>query len=160
MESGKKAKKDEEEEEPSKKKVVSAASTTKKKETKQLGISSFFLGAEGQKSPRKVVDLPKKKPPVKKVVVAPKDGEQSNLDKIYGVDNVNEPPMTKLDDMFKDLVGKIPEVLDFVDRLKGRKLRVATMCRSVPLIARAVIGVNLTLPSFTVVPRVLSSLSS
>ncbi|KAK9448197.1 uncharacterized protein V1518DRAFT_419949 [Limtongia smithiae] len=53
------------------------------------------------------------------------------------VEDSEDPPISDIYDMFKDIVSKNPEIEDFVNKLAGRKLRVATMCSGTesPLLA-------------------------
>ncbi|KAG8885935.1 hypothetical protein FRB98_001541 [Tulasnella sp. 332] len=47
------------------------------------------------------------------------------------------PPLTNIGDIFTDLVKRIPDLLKVAERMKGKKLRVATMCSGTesPLLA-------------------------
>lgn len=47
------------------------------------------------------------------------------------------PPINQIPDMFADLVGKVQGIKDVAERIRGRKLRVATMCSGTesPLLA-------------------------
>jgi site-specific DNA-cytosine methylase len=52
-------------------------------------------------------------------------------------DTSDLPPIHKVPAMFADLVGRIPQIKEVAERIKGRKLRVATMCSGTesPLLA-------------------------
>lgn len=52
-------------------------------------------------------------------------------------DQSSLPPITKVSEMFEDLVSHIPKIQDVAEKLKGRTLRVATMCSGTesPLLA-------------------------
>ncbi|KAG8999653.1 hypothetical protein FRB94_003868 [Tulasnella sp. JGI-2019a] len=47
------------------------------------------------------------------------------------------PPLTNISDIFADLVNRIPDLIKVAEKLKGKKLRVATMCSGTesPLLA-------------------------
>lgn len=52
-------------------------------------------------------------------------------------DTSNLPPVHDIPTMFADLVGHVPQIKDVAEHIKGRKLRVATMCSGTesPLLA-------------------------
>ena len=53
------------------------------------------------------------------------------------IENSDLPPIHDIPSIFSDLVSRIPQIMDVVDHLEGRKLRVATMCSGTesPLLA-------------------------
>lgn len=57
-------------------------------------------------------------------------------------DQSNLPPIHNIPSMFGDIVARVPKLLDVVDRLGGRPLRVATMCSGTesPLLALSLVG--------------------
>ncbi|KAH8110784.1 hypothetical protein DFH11DRAFT_1708434 [Phellopilus nigrolimitatus] len=59
------------------------------------------------------------------------------VDKKASPANSNLPPISSIPAIFKDLVSRIPEISGVAERIKGRKLRVATMCSGTesPLLA-------------------------
>ncbi|KAI0061030.1 hypothetical protein BV25DRAFT_1870977 [Artomyces pyxidatus] len=58
-------------------------------------------------------------------------------DKYISPDDSSLPPISDIAAIFQDIVSRIPEIRDVADRIKGRKLRVATMCSGTesPLLA-------------------------
>lgn len=54
----------------------------------------------------------------------------------------NLPPISNIPDMFKDMVDRIPAIIDVAKHIKGRPLRVATMCSGTesPLLALGLIS--------------------
>jgi hypothetical protein len=48
----------------------------------------------------------------------------------HAIKNLSEdlPPISDIEQMFDHLVSRVPDVVKIVERLNGRKLRVATMC--------------------------------
>jgi hypothetical protein len=52
-------------------------------------------------------------------------------------DESDLPPINKIPDMFNDMVTRIPKLVKVAERVKGRKLRIATMCSGTesPLLA-------------------------
>ena len=59
------------------------------------------------------------------------------VDKKAAPDKSNLPPISSIPAIFTDLVSRIPEVAQVTSKIKGRKLRVATMCSGTesPLLA-------------------------
>lgn len=55
------------------------------------------------------------------------------------VKNMSEdlPPVSDIELMFDHLVSRMPDIMKLVERLNGRKLRVATMCSYVPCLRYA-----------------------
>lgn len=53
------------------------------------------------------------------------------------IENSDLPPIHDIPAIFSDLVSRIPQIKDVTERLKGRKMRVATMCSGTesPLLA-------------------------
>jgi len=118
-----------------------------KKESKQLvdeaaeeETSDDCAGPQPSKAPRKIV---KKKEKVKD------DSEESDDDipvqsaKTDGkIESSTLPPIHETPAMFRDLVSRLPGILDVAEHIKGRKLRVATMCSGTesPLLALDLIG--------------------
>ena len=62
------------------------------------------------------------------------DGE---VTKGSAIENSDLPPIHEIPAIFSDLVSRIPQVKDVAEHLKGRKMRVATMCSGTesPLLA-------------------------
>jgi len=58
------------------------------------------------------------------------DIDESTLSNVAAAiqDPSSLPPISDICDMFRDLVGRVPQLKDVVDHLAGCKLRVATMC--------------------------------
>lgn len=56
--------------------------------------------------------------------------------------NSNLPPISEISLMFKDLVNRCPAIIEFAKKLRGRPLRVATMCSGTeaPLLALGLIS--------------------
>jgi len=56
------------------------------------------------------------------------------------------PPISRLPDIFLDIVSRLPEVKTLAERIKGRTLRVATMCSGTesPLLALNLISRAMT----------------
>lgn len=63
--------------------------------------------------------------------------ENAKVDKKAAPQESHLPPISSIPDIFTDLVGRIPDIQKVADRIKGRKLRVATMCSGTesPLLA-------------------------
>ena len=59
------------------------------------------------------------------------------VDKKAAPDKSNLPPISSIPAIFTDLVSRIPDVAQVTSKIKGRKLRVATMCSGTesPLLA-------------------------
>lgn len=70
------------------------------------------------------------------------DGDQV---KGSSIENSDLPPIHAIPAIFSDLVSRIPPIKDVAERLKGRKLRVATMCSGTesPLLALDLIRRNI-----------------
>lgn len=111
----------------------------------QKSIASFFTGSSSNKDAKTDVE----------------DEEMENVDNIDNVEQMDDaasdtdaptpkkktkstppdtsslPPIQDIPAMFADLVGKIPQIKDVAEHIKGRKLRVATMCSGTesPLLA-------------------------
>jgi hypothetical protein len=135
-----------------------------KASAKQKAITSFF---GGKKEPKESADelaaeetssdsgkpqaavkkAPRKK--VKKEKVKDDDDETSDDDlpaqsaKTDGkIESSTLPPIYETPAMFSDLVSRLPEIKGVAEHIKGRKLRVATMCSGTesPLLALDLIG--------------------
>ena len=65
------------------------------------------------------------------------DTSKQTVDRRASPTDSNLPPISSIPDIFTDLVSKIPEIKKVVERIQGRKLRVATMCSGTesPLLA-------------------------
>ena len=65
------------------------------------------------------------------------DNENIKFDKKAAPGVSTLPPISDIAEIFKDIVSRIPEIKGVTDRVKGRKLRVATMCSGTesPLLA-------------------------
>ncbi|KAG0709412.1 hypothetical protein DFH29DRAFT_842204 [Suillus ampliporus] len=139
--------------------MVKAKSDTKS----QKAITSFF---GGKKEPKEPIDeiaagetsdddggkpQPKKAPrkKVKKEKVKDEEEEASDDDlpaqsaKTDGkIESSSLPPIHETPAMFRDLVSRLPGIKDVAEHIKGRKLRVATMCSGTesPLLALDLIG--------------------
>lgn len=63
--------------------------------------------------------------------------EPAVVDKKASPANSNLPPISSIPAIFTDLVSRIPDITKVAERIKGRKLRVATMCSGTesPLLA-------------------------
>ncbi|KAK7207152.1 hypothetical protein BZA70DRAFT_270604 [Myxozyma melibiosi] len=75
----------------------------------------------------------------------PKAAEYTNeflTRKGQSVEDSEDPPISSIYDMFKDLVSRYPEIHKITEQLAGRKLRVATMCSGTesPLLALRMIA--------------------
>jgi hypothetical protein len=129
----------------------------------QKAITSFF---GGKKESKEAVDevsaeqtsddcgkphgsrAPGKK--VKKKEKVKNDSEETSDDDIPArsaktdgkIESSNLPPIHETPAMFRDLVSRLPEILDVAEHINGRKLRVATMCSGTesPLLALDLIG--------------------
>lgn len=72
---------------------------------------------------------------------APAKGEKKSkstgTSKSTPPDTSSLPPIHEIPAMFADLVGRVPQIKDVAEHIKGRKLRVATMCSGTesPLLA-------------------------
>lgn len=93
--------------------------------------------------PKKILAMKKKGGKVKAAI---KEDLQSDEDdapvskkkaKTTPPDMSTLPPINHIPEMFADMVGKIKEIKEVAERIKGRKLRVATMCSGTesPLLA-------------------------
>lgn len=119
-----------------------------KKESKQLvdevaeeETSDDCAGPQKSKAPRKTV---------KKKVKVKDDSEEASDDDIPvqsaktdgKIESSTLPPIHEISAMFRDLVSHLPGILDVAEHIKGRKLRVATMCSGTesPLLALDLIG--------------------
>ncbi|KAG2338586.1 hypothetical protein BDR05DRAFT_918202 [Suillus weaverae] len=136
-----------------------------KADTKQKAITSFFGGKkelkesideitaeemssdDGVKPQAAVKKAPRKN--VKKGKVKDDDEEASDDDipaqsaKTDGkIESSTLPPIHETPAMFRDLVSRLPEIKGVAEHIKGRKLRVATMCSGTesPLLALDLIG--------------------
>ena len=110
----------------------------------QKSITSFFGGGKKEAKPdtedEEMAD-------VEQVdnVEDPADGDSSDNDapaakkktKSTPPDTSDLPPIHEVPAMFADLVSRIPQIKDVAEHIKGRKLRVATMCSGTesPLLA-------------------------
>lgn len=63
--------------------------------------------------------------------------ETMKIDKKAAPQETNLPPISSIPKIFTDLVSRIPDIKKVAERIKGRKLRVATMCSGTesPLLA-------------------------
>jgi hypothetical protein len=107
----------------------------------QQSIKSFFGGGKKTSKPdtedEEMADVDQ--------VEDPQDVDASDNDapvakkktKSTPPDTSDLPPIHDVPAMFTDLVGRIPQIKDVAERIKGRKLRVATMCSGTesPLLA-------------------------
>jgi hypothetical protein len=91
----------------------------------QSSLNTFIKGAKDSDDENDAVDP-----------VVTKRGDKASPDES------NLPPITKISEIFADVVERVPELKDLADRLNGRKLRVATMCSGTesPLLALGLIG--------------------
>jgi len=128
----------------------------------QKAITSFFGGKRESKEPvdeatnEDSSDDTRKpqgsKVPTKKFKKACKidseDGSDDDLPAAQSaktdgkIESSNLPPINEVPAMFRDLVTRLPDILDVAEYIKGRKLRVATMCSGTesPLLALDLIG--------------------
>ncbi len=116
-----------------------AAAATKGQST----LTSFFNGGKKAQSTEDVDDE------MADVEVLAKDDAEEEIiddvaventtliDKKASPGNSNLPPIHSIPEIFKDLVKRIPDIQNVAERVKGRKLRVATMCSGTesPLLA-------------------------
>ena len=73
------------------------------------------------------------------------DGE-SGVVKSSSIENSDLPPIHEIPSIFADLVSRIPDIKGVAQHLKGRKMRVATMCSGTesPLLALNLICRNIS----------------
>ncbi|KAG2365027.1 hypothetical protein BDR07DRAFT_1449967 [Suillus spraguei] len=116
-----------------------------KADTKQKAITSFF---GGKKDPKESVDEFAAEDTSSDDV---KDDDEGASDddipaqsaKTDGkIESSTLPPIYETSAMFRDLVSRLPEIKGVAEHIKGRKLRVATMCSGTesPLLALDLIG--------------------
>ncbi|KAG8221025.1 hypothetical protein J3R82DRAFT_2535 [Butyriboletus roseoflavus] len=70
--------------------------------------------------------------------VSDEDDSPAQYSKTDGkIESSNLPPLHHIPTMFSDLISRIPQIKDVAERVRGRKLRVATMCSGTesPLLA-------------------------
>ena len=62
---------------------------------------------------------------------------EGDIAKGGNIENSDLPPIFRIPAIFSDLVSRIPQIKDVAEHLKGRKMRVATMCSGTesPLLA-------------------------
>lgn len=90
----------------------------------QKSIASFFGGGKEEKTKDDSSDA-------EMIDAVTTNGKAS------APDTSDLPPIHKIPAMFADLISHIPQITDVVELIKGRKLRVATMCSGTesPLLA-------------------------
>ena len=103
------------------------------------------LVLEDDESAEEDAPIVKKKGKAKAKTTVMKDGDSEEDDapvskkkvKATPPDMSDLPPINQIPDMFADLVGKVKGIKDVAERIRGRKLRVATMCSGTesPLLA-------------------------
>ena len=73
-------------------------------------------------------------------------GITAKKDKYISPEDSSLPPISRLPDIFRDIVSRLPEVKTLAEHIKGRKLRVATMCSGTesPLLALNLISRAMT----------------
>lgn len=115
----------------------------------QKSITSFFGG--GDKKPAKSASMKAGKS-AKKIDdesaeeveddAEPEDEDEDDTPVQYSktggkIESSNLPPLHHIPTMFSDLVSHIPQIKDVAKRIRGRRLRVATMCSGTesPLLA-------------------------
>ena len=113
----------------------------------QKAITSFFAkpkkAGEPSKSKEEKADdeTPSDDNAVDDAVDEPSDQEAGDGDgevaKGSSIENSDLPPIHDIPAIFSDLVSRVPEIKDVAEHLKGRKMRVATMCSGTesPLLA-------------------------
>ncbi|OAX36134.1 hypothetical protein K503DRAFT_826618 [Rhizopogon vinicolor AM-OR11-026] len=100
----------------------------------QKAITSFFGGKKESDKPKETKD---------DLEEASDDDIPAQSAKTDGkIESSTLPPIHETPAMFRDLVSRLPEFLDVAEHIKGRKLRVATMCSGTesPLLALELIG--------------------
>ncbi|KAI0773312.1 hypothetical protein BD413DRAFT_541087 [Trametes elegans] len=111
----------------------------------QKSITSFFAKpkkASGSNKPNRSEpedDKPTDDEPSDSSSDAEALEEEGDADVVKGgnVENSDLPPIYQIPAIFSDLVSRIPQIKDVAEHLKGRKMRVATMCSGTesPLLA-------------------------
>lgn len=111
----------------------------------QKAITSFFAKPKkaGESSKSKADKTDDDTPSDDQPVDDPEDEEAADSDGDAGVakgnamENSDRPPIHEIPAIFSDLVSRIPQIKDVAEHLKGRKMRVATMCSGTesPLLA-------------------------
>ncbi|KAI0305877.1 hypothetical protein B0F90DRAFT_1694134 [Multifurca ochricompacta] len=73
-------------------------------------------------------------------------GTTGKKDKFVSPEDSSLPPISRLHDIFLDIVSRLPEAKTLAEHIKGRKLRVATMCSGTesPLLALNLISRSMT----------------
>jgi hypothetical protein len=73
-------------------------------------------------------------------------GITGKREKYISPEDSSLPPISRLPDIFLDIVSRLPEVKTLAEHIKGRKLRVATMCSGTesPLLALNLISRAMT----------------
>ena len=113
---------------------------------KQSSLASFLTPGK-RKQPIEFIDSDDEQTPIKKAKLK----SQSTIDggaRVKGpMDLTNLPPIFKLEEMFEDIVGNsaLSGIEELLEKLDGRKLRVATMCSGTesPLLVRSLLTANL-----------------
>jgi hypothetical protein len=125
----------------------------------QASITSFFGGSKKQKTTQRKQDNDIEKD-VHAISDGEADGDSHNDDgsdadvemdeeitsrtvkkggklAAFDLDSSDLPPINEIPAIFSDLVSRIPKIKSVVERIQGRKLRVATMCSGTesPLLA-------------------------
>ncbi|KAI0629383.1 hypothetical protein C8Q77DRAFT_1161547 [Trametes polyzona] len=108
----------------------------------QKAITSFFAKPKKAGEPSKPKDSEDEdEKPVDDPVedTSDNDAQEGDADVAKGanIENSDLPPIFRIPAIFSDLVSRIPQIKDVAEHLKGRKMRVATMCSGTesPLLA-------------------------
>lgn len=109
----------------------------------QKSITSFFAGGSKKDAKPDVEDEEMEVDNVENVEQMDDDASDNDAPttkkktKSTPPDTSGLPPIQDIPAMFADLVGHIPQIKDVAEHIKGRKLRVATMCSGTesPLLA-------------------------
>lgn len=112
----------------------------KKASGKQTTLNSFFKGgkaAEPDDAPASDADMDVDADNDAEVDVEVEADASNKKDGKIAPDDSSDPPISDIPAIFSDIVRRIPEIVDIAKHVKGRKLRVATMCSGTesPLLA-------------------------